>query len=154
MGRPSNREISQIERRHFIGGSDARIIMGQDEKVLHRLWQEKRGEAAPIDLSGVLIVQLGLVTEDLNTLGAKDDAITYSQARIKAIIARPPVPAAVAESLGEWNEPTHGEAMLPSHNPQLWRSPNKLRLMMAQGNDSIVVQIANAAQRQRIKQGM
>ncbi len=54
------------DRRHFIGGSDARIIMGQDEKALHRLWQEKRGEAAPIDLSGVLIVQLGLATEDLN----------------------------------------------------------------------------------------
>src|ERR1700722_17139565 len=54
------------DRRHFIGGSDARIIMGQDEKALRRLWQEKRGEAAPIDLSGVLIVQLGLATEDLN----------------------------------------------------------------------------------------
>src|SRR5437764_976727 len=53
-------------RRHLIGGSDARVIMGQDEKALHRLWQEKRGEAAPIDLSGVLIVQLGLATEDLN----------------------------------------------------------------------------------------
>jgi predicted phage-related endonuclease len=57
---------SYLDRRHFIGGSDARIIMGQDEKALHRLWQEKRGEAAPIDLSGVLIVQLGLATEDLN----------------------------------------------------------------------------------------
>ena len=54
------------DRRHFIGGSDARIIMGKDEKALHRLWREKRGEAAPLDLSGVLIVQLGLVTEDLN----------------------------------------------------------------------------------------
>jgi predicted phage-related endonuclease len=54
------------DRRHFIGGSDARIIMGKDEKALHRLWREKRGEAAPLDLSDVLIVQLGLVTEDLN----------------------------------------------------------------------------------------
>jgi len=54
------------DRRHFIGGSDARIIMGKDEKALHRLWREKRGEAAPVDLSAVLIVQLGLVTEDLN----------------------------------------------------------------------------------------
>ena len=40
--------------------------MGKDEKALHRLWREKRGEAAALDLSGVLIVQLGLVTEDLN----------------------------------------------------------------------------------------
>jgi hypothetical protein len=55
-----------VNRRHFIGGSDARIIMGKDEKALHRLWREKRGEVAALDLSGVLIVQLGLVTEDLN----------------------------------------------------------------------------------------
>ena len=40
--------------------------MGQDEKALIRLWQEKRGEVGPEDLSGDLIVQLGLVTEDLN----------------------------------------------------------------------------------------
>ena len=53
-------------RRYFIGGSDARIIMGEDERALVRLWREKRGEAEPEDLSGNLIVQLGLVTEDLN----------------------------------------------------------------------------------------
>ena len=40
--------------------------MGKDEKALHRLWREKRGEVAALDLSGVLIVQLGLVTEELN----------------------------------------------------------------------------------------
>jgi predicted phage-related endonuclease len=57
---------TRVSRRDFIGGSDARIIMGKDEKALHRLWREKRGEAAPLDLSGVLIVQLGLATEDLN----------------------------------------------------------------------------------------
>jgi predicted phage-related endonuclease len=54
------------DRRYFIGGSDARIIMGDDEEALIRLWQEKRGEVEPEDLSGNLIVQLGLVTEDLN----------------------------------------------------------------------------------------
>ena len=53
-------------RRSFIGGSDARIIMGIDERALLRLWQEKRGEAEPEDLSRNLIVQLGLVTEGLN----------------------------------------------------------------------------------------
>ena len=53
-------------RRAFIGGSDARIIMGADEAALLRLWREKRGEAEPEDLSGNLIVQLGRVTEDLN----------------------------------------------------------------------------------------
>jgi predicted phage-related endonuclease len=58
--------ISAEKRRGFIGGSDARIIMGEDEAALVRLWREKRGEAEPEDLSGNLIVQLGLVTEDLN----------------------------------------------------------------------------------------
>jgi predicted phage-related endonuclease len=53
-------------RRYFIGGSDARIIMGDDEAALLRLWREKRGEIEPEDLSGNLIVQLGLVTEPLN----------------------------------------------------------------------------------------
>src|SRR5208337_1540856 len=53
-------------RRDFIGGSDARVIMGSDEAALLRLWQEKRGELEPEDLSDNLIVQLGLVTEALN----------------------------------------------------------------------------------------
>jgi predicted phage-related endonuclease len=34
-------------RRCFIGGSDARIIMGDDEPALLRLWREKRGEVEP-----------------------------------------------------------------------------------------------------------
>ena len=50
----------------FIGGSDARIIMGRRRDALLRLWREKRGEAEPEDLSGNLIVQLGVVTEALN----------------------------------------------------------------------------------------
>jgi hypothetical protein len=49
-----------------MGGSDARIIMGNDEAALIRLWREKRGEADPADLSGNLIVQLGTATEELN----------------------------------------------------------------------------------------
>src|SRR5437899_4104269 len=57
---------SHKDRRSFIGGSDARIIMGSDESALIRLWREKRGETEPADLSGNLIVQLGTVTEDLN----------------------------------------------------------------------------------------
>jgi predicted phage-related endonuclease len=56
----------RVDRRHFIGGSDARVIMGNDEAALLRLWREKRGEVEPEDLSSNLIVQLGVVTEDLN----------------------------------------------------------------------------------------
>jgi putative phage-type endonuclease len=58
--------LKRSNRRSFIGGSDARIIMGTDEAALLRLWHEKRGEAEPEDLSGNLIVQLGVVTEPLN----------------------------------------------------------------------------------------
>ena len=60
------RTDGQQTRRRFIGGSDARIIMGDDEAALLRLWREKRGEVEPENLSGNLIVQLGLATEDLN----------------------------------------------------------------------------------------
>jgi predicted phage-related endonuclease len=55
-----------LGRCSYIGGSDARTIMGDDEEALIRLWREKRGEIAPEDLSGNLIVQLGITTEDLN----------------------------------------------------------------------------------------
>ena len=53
-------------RRQFVGGSDARIIMGEDQAALVRLWREKRGEVEPEDLSENLIVQLGTATEELN----------------------------------------------------------------------------------------
>jgi len=36
--------------------------MGDDEAALIRLWQEKRGEIEPEDLSGNLVVQLGLAS--------------------------------------------------------------------------------------------
>jgi predicted phage-related endonuclease len=55
-----------LDRRRFIGGSDARVIMSTDETALIRLWREKRGEAEPEDLSDNLIVQLGVATEALN----------------------------------------------------------------------------------------
>ena len=45
-----------LHRRYFIGGSDARIIMGTDERALTRLWREKRGEIEPEDLSANLVV--------------------------------------------------------------------------------------------------
>src|SRR6516225_11628966 len=38
-----------LDRRQFIGGSDARIIMGDDQAALVRLWREKRGEIEPED---------------------------------------------------------------------------------------------------------
>ena len=60
------RAVRPADRRYFIGGSDARIIMGDDETALLRLWREKRGEVKPEDLSGNLVVQLGLATEALN----------------------------------------------------------------------------------------
>jgi predicted phage-related endonuclease len=73
-------------RRSFIGGSDARIIMGKDEDALLRLWREKRGEAEPQDLSGNLIVQLGIVTEELNRRWYEANtgqAVTDVQKRIR-----------------------------------------------------------------------
>jgi predicted phage-related endonuclease len=64
MGNPI--QPYRLGRRAFIGGSDARIIMGSDEQALVRLWREKRGEAELEDLSSDLIVQLRVATEELN----------------------------------------------------------------------------------------
>src|SRR4029077_21125389 len=55
-------------RRSFVGGCDARIIMGDDEGALLRLWKEKRGEAEPEDLSRNLVGDVGVATEALNRL--------------------------------------------------------------------------------------
>jgi predicted phage-related endonuclease len=66
MPQPYSASTNKLDRRGFIGGSDARIIMGSDEAGLISLWREKRGEIEPEDLSAVLIVQLGNATEDLN----------------------------------------------------------------------------------------
>jgi predicted phage-related endonuclease len=66
MSRNAAQIEKSVERCSFIGGSDARIIMGDDEAALLRLWREKRREVEPEDLSRNLIVQLGNVTEELN----------------------------------------------------------------------------------------
>jgi predicted phage-related endonuclease len=66
MPQPRSELGQHLNRREYIGGSDARTIMGDDQAALLRLWREKRGEAQPEDLSDVLMVQLGTVTEDLN----------------------------------------------------------------------------------------
>jgi hypothetical protein len=63
-----SRQKIRPDRRQFIGGSDARIIMSYDEAELIQLWKEKRGEADPEDLSGNLAVQLGVATEQLNRI--------------------------------------------------------------------------------------
>jgi len=68
MSAQVQRITDSTHRRSFIGGSDARIIMGVDETALMRLWREKRGEIEPEDLSGNLIVQLGVVTEPHNRI--------------------------------------------------------------------------------------
>ena len=60
------RNHNSLGRRTFVGGSDARIIMGSDEDAVLRLWREKRGETSPQDYSTDLIVQLGVATEPLN----------------------------------------------------------------------------------------
>src|SRR5689334_21955029 len=86
MSPRSYRQRPEIERRHFIGGSDARFIMGNDETALVRLWREKRGEVGPEDFSGNLVVQLGNVTEELNRSWYERNTgrrVTAVQSRVK-----------------------------------------------------------------------
>src|SRR4030088_1945140 len=86
MGGDEDTLVRLLDRRFFLGGSDARVIMGNDEAMLLRLWREKRGEAEPEDLSDNLIVQLGTVTEELNRRWYESNtghAIKDVQLRIK-----------------------------------------------------------------------
>ena len=76
----------RLDRRSFIGGSDARIIMGNDEAALVRLWREKRGELEAEDLSGNLLVQLGTASEELNRTWYERNTgrrVTAVQRRVK-----------------------------------------------------------------------
>ena len=73
MPQVSSKFLRNIDRRSFIGGSDARIIMCDDEAALIQLWREKRGDAEPEDLSGNLIVQLGAATEELKSLLVREE---------------------------------------------------------------------------------
>jgi predicted phage-related endonuclease len=101
MTKAENRNITNLSgrtalagltnRRSFIGGSDARIIMGDDEGALVRLWREKRGEVEPTDLSGNLTVQLGLATEPLNRLWYEHNtgqALIQVQRRVRHPVVR------------------------------------------------------------------
>ena len=98
-----NLRFKPADRRYFIGGSDARIIMGNDEAALLRLWREKRGEVEPEDLSGNPIVQLGLATEPLNRLWYERNTgqvLTQIQSRV-----RHPVVRWMAATLDGWSRP-------------------------------------------------
>jgi predicted phage-related endonuclease len=53
-------------RKSSLGGSDAKIIMSGDQEAIERLWREKRGEQESEDMSEILLVQLGNITEALN----------------------------------------------------------------------------------------
>lgn len=58
---------AQLEfRKRLVGGSDANTIMSGDAERIIRLWQEKRGEVEPEELSDVLPVQMGAFTEPFN----------------------------------------------------------------------------------------
>ena len=60
-------DAAQLEaRKSGIGGSDANTIMSGNAERILQLWREKRGEAEPDDLSGILAVQMGSYTEPLN----------------------------------------------------------------------------------------
>src|SRR4029078_369195 len=60
------REPDRDERRLFIGGSDANVILSGGRDRFLALGREKPGEAAAEDLSGSLAVMLGCWTEPFN----------------------------------------------------------------------------------------
>jgi predicted phage-related endonuclease len=108
---------SRNDRRSFIGGSDARIIMGDDGVALLRLWREKRGEAEPEDLSGNLVVQLGTATEALNRLWYERNTgqvVTAVQRRVFHPVKR--WMAATLDGMVEGS----GSCQRAAESPRLW----------------------------------
>jgi len=61
-------KLNPADRRLFIGGSDARVIMGADQARLIRLCREKRGEIEPEPLHDNLMVQLVVATKAFKRL--------------------------------------------------------------------------------------
>src|SRR5262245_44979658 len=86
MNKQILRLADPISRRSFIGGSDARIIMGIDEAALIRRRREKCGEAEPEGLSA----ELGKATKDFNRVWYSGRrARDRGDAAIVGFIARP-----------------------------------------------------------------
>ena len=55
-----------IDRHKGIGGSDSYVIMNKDVNAIHNLWLLKTKRKEQDDLSNILPVQLGTLTEDFN----------------------------------------------------------------------------------------
>src|SRR5262245_3370188 len=117
-------------RRCFVGGSDAPIIMGSDESALLRLWREKRGETEPEDLSGNLIVQLGSATEELNrTWYERNTGRRISDVQRHVKHSAIPWMAATLDGIVEGTEAVfEAKFMLPSA-PQFLLGKNERALM-------------------------
>ena len=58
--------VVNIDRHKGIGGSDSGILMQESLSGIHDLWLLKTQRKEPDDLSNVLPVQMGVLTEDFN----------------------------------------------------------------------------------------
>ena len=58
--------VVNIDRHKGIGGSDSGILMQESLSGIHNLWLLKTQRKEPDDLSDVLPVQMGVLTEDFN----------------------------------------------------------------------------------------
>jgi hypothetical protein len=106
--------INRIERRASIGGSDARIIMGDDETALLRLWREKCGEIEPEDLSSNLIADPECPTQCVQCLFAFFGCLKLPEAHAR------PSPILVDEfDPGAYESPTNCFNRFGRHFPSL-----------------------------------
>ncbi len=65
MLKPKTREWHE-ERRKYLGGSDANIIINGSDQDRYDLWLIKTGQSEPLELLDVFQVQLGIFTEPFN----------------------------------------------------------------------------------------
>jgi predicted phage-related endonuclease len=99
--------VNSNDRRTYIGGSEARILMGSDAAAVMRLWREKRGNIPSRDLSRDLPVQLGSATEALNRRWFEQETgLTVSA--VQHFCHHPTVPFMAATLDGLVEQPSSG----------------------------------------------
>lgn len=116
--------VDQAKARAFgVGGSDANTILSGDEARILHLWQEKRGERDPDDLSRVLPVQLGCWTETFNRLWySRETGLEVVNAGKSAACSKNPWRLCTLDG----QVPERGNAVWEAKHTGAWSKPEEI----------------------------
>lgn len=134
------------DRKNFIGGSDANIIMGSDHEAIDKLIRQKRGDIPLENLTRILQVMLGIYTEPFNRLWFT--LLTGREVAIVERIPHPTIPYIAAsldgETTSESGEPAVFEAKHTSERSSMedlvrWYYPQLQNNMEVRGFNKAIL---------------